>query len=195
MQKTIGIHMASISRGTRSAGAVGATPGCAALMPDIPAARHVSSHPLSLATMAVTFPKFLRTLVRYGLFVFGVYLGVAIIIDIDVNASLAAIDPANPNTWPEMGPQVRYFLVPVIGTILAVVAVCLNAIVGLFHRRDFHWAVWPILGVAYSIMLSALPLGRAIHIPMLGNTITVLLTVLAVAATRIIFGKKNPNGG
>jgi type IV secretory pathway VirB2 component (pilin) len=83
------------------------------------------------------------------LFVFGVYLGVAIIINIDVNASLAAIDPANPNTWPEMGPQVRYFLVPVIGAILAVVAVCLNAIVGLFHRRDFHWAVWPILGVAY----------------------------------------------
>ncbi|MGE5492256.1 MAG: hypothetical protein ACM31P_13315 [Actinomycetota bacterium] len=145
--------------------------------------------------MAVPLPKFLRTLIKHGLFVFGVYLGVAIIVAIDVNVSLAAIDPADPNTWPEMGPQVRYFFVPVFGTILAILAVCLNAIVGFFHRRDFHWAVWFMLGAAYSFMLSALPLSRAIHVPALGGTISLLFTVLAVAAIRIVFGKGKPNGG
>lgn len=145
--------------------------------------------------MAASLSNFLRTLIRHGLFVFGVYLGVAIIVAIDVNVSLAAINPADPNTWPEMGPQVRYFFVPIFGTILAIVAVCLNVIIGLFHRRDFHWAVWFILGTAYSLMLSALPLGRVIHMPMLGGTISLLFTVLAVVALRIVFGKEKPNGG
>lgn len=150
--------------------------------------------PSPLTTMAVPLPPFLRTLMKYCLFVLGVYLGVAVIVAIDVTVSLAAIDPSDPSTAPEMGPEIRYFLIPVFGTILAILAVCLNAIIGLFHRRDFHWAVWPVLGSAYSLSLSALPLGRAIRMPMVSGTIALLSTVLVVATIRTVFGKRKPHG-
>lgn len=145
--------------------------------------------------MSAPLSKILFTFLRYALLILGVYFGVAIIVAIDVNASLAAIDPADARTWPEMGPQVRYFFIPVLGSILAIAAVCINIIVGLFHRRDFRWPVWFMLGVAYSFALSVLPLGQAIHVPMVANTISALVTVLAVVVIRVAFGRQRENVG
>ncbi|MDR2240152.1 MAG: hypothetical protein LBE33_06895 [Zoogloeaceae bacterium] len=135
--------------------------------------------------------EFVRALTKHGLFIFGIYFGVAVIVHVDVNLSVAAIDPSNSDTWPEMAPQIRYFFIPILGTIVAIAAVCLNALVNFFHRRDFHWAIWFALGLAYSFMLSGLPLIRITHMPMLSGAIGLLFTVFVVAAVRVIFGKKS----
>ena len=124
------------------------------------------------------------------LMLLGVYVGVAFFVAIDVNLSLAAIDPSDPSTWPNMGPELRYFFgIPVFGTLLVVVALIVNSVVSQFHRRVFHPLVWFCFGLAYSLPSSPLAL-RHIYKSEFWFQFAITVAVLSVAGLRAFFGKK-----
>lgn len=77
---------------------------------------------------------------------------------LDVQITLARIDPNDSSTWPEMGPEIGYFFIPVLAALLAVAAVILNALLTLMDHRHLsepkHWAA---LGGAFALVSVALP--------------------------------------
>lgn len=120
----------------------------------------------------------------------GVYVGVAVFVTIDVNLSLAAMNYNDPSSLPNMGPELRYFIViPLFGTLLAVAALVVNSVVSQFHRRTFHPAVWFCFGLAYSLPSSFLALG---HIYKFGFwfQFAIMMAVLSVAGLRAVFGNR-----
>jgi uncharacterized membrane protein YidH (DUF202 family) len=84
---------------------------------------------------------------------------VAMFTILDVQISLARIDPSDSTTWAHLArPQVAYFFIPVLAALVAAAAVIVNFIVGLVLRRRFSRALhWAILGVAYALVSVAQP--------------------------------------
>ena len=84
---------------------------------------------------------------------------VAMLTILDVQISLARIDPGDSTTWAHLArPQVAYVFIPVLAALVAAAAVIVNFILGLVLRRRLsrrmHWA---ILGAAYALISVAQP--------------------------------------
>ena len=86
-------------------------------------------------------------------------VGVTLFMFADIQLALGRIDPSNSATWPNMDPQVRYFLIPIFAPVVAVVAVAVDLLLGLvFRRRLVRWTHWVLLGAAYSFVMSFFPI-------------------------------------
>jgi hypothetical protein len=86
-------------------------------------------------------------------------VGVALFMFADIQLALARIDPGNSATWPNMDPQVRYVLVPILAPVVAVAAVVVDLLLGLVYRRRIvRLTHWVLLGVAYSLVMSLFPI-------------------------------------
>jgi hypothetical protein len=104
-------------------------------------------------------------------------VGVAVFMAADVQLALARIDPNDSATWPNMAPQVRYYFIPVVAGTIAVAAVVVNLLLSLIDRRRMgSWVHWVLLGVAYSLVASSLP------VRYLGVNVQSALTVSAGVA-------------
>jgi len=85
---------------------------------------------------------------------------VAMLTILDVQISLARIDPSDSTTRAHLArPQDAYFFIPVLAALVAAAAVIVNSILGLVLRRrlsrTMHWA---ILGAAYALVSIAQPI-------------------------------------
>lgn len=80
----------------------------------------------------------------------------------DVQVSLARIDPADPATWPNMAPQIRYLLLPVLMLPGLCFAAVLHPVLGRFFGplRGCEPVSHVLIGLSYSAVLLGLPLGR-----------------------------------
>jgi hypothetical protein len=103
---------------------------------------------------------------RALLFLLGATAGVMALIFLDVQISLAAIDPDNPATWPRMGPEIRYLFAPVLLLFVLGVAAVADPVIRVCvsHAALARPKHIVLLGLCYSLALMALPL-RAILPP------------------------------
>jgi hypothetical protein len=77
----------------------------------------------------------------------------------DIQLALAKIDPGNSATWPNMHPEIRYFLVPFLAPVVAVAAIVVDLLLGLVYRRRIvRLTHWVLLGAAYSLVMSFFPI-------------------------------------
>lgn len=91
----------------------------------------------------------------------GVFLGVAVAVCVDVQVQLAQINPEDPTTYPNMGPQMEYFTIPVIFVYLAIPSLVATAIAEAASRRRFPiYRQWLYLGASYTLVLGAIPIAR-----------------------------------
>ena len=116
----------------------------------------------------------------------GASIGTAVIVAIDVQLSLAAMDFSDPSTLPNMGPQVRYFFIPVLAAIALAVGSFLDLLLWLaFGRRPlrsgYHYVV---LGICYSLSLAVLPLGVVLPNAFPSIALGPVFVLLAAGTTR-----------
>jgi len=91
--------------------------------------------------------------------VIAIGVGVAVFMVADVQLALVRINPEDPATSPNMAPQVRYFFIPIIAGAIAMAAVVVNLLLSFIDRRRLgSFMHWVLLGVAYSLVASALPM-------------------------------------
>ena len=119
-------------------------------------------------------------------------LVVAVLTVLDVGISLSRIDMNDSATWPDMGPEIKYFFIPMLTGFVALVAVAVNFALSLLDRRRLsqtkHWAA---LGAAFALVLVAQPIAA------LGVKGSVVLwfsaaaALLAVILVRRFFGVPN----
>lgn len=114
---------------------------------------------------------------------------VAVATIVDVQISLRAIDPDDPATWPNMAPQVRYYFIPVLATILGVVVLIvhfgLQLTRRLYFRRLIHWLA---LGAGYGTVSFTLPLFRTGLHPLPALLIACLAAILVTIWLRRKYG-------
>jgi hypothetical protein len=85
-------------------------------------------------------------------------LVVALFTVLGVQLSLARIDMNDPRTWPDVGPAIKYFFIPVLTAFVALVAVVVNfALAFVDHRRLSQTKHWATLGVAFGLVAVAQP--------------------------------------
>ncbi|QTD46442.1 hypothetical protein [Ottowia testudinis] len=98
---------------------------------------------------------------RHGLWLaLGIAVGVTVLITLDVNLSLARIDPDRMETHPNMAPQVRFLFIPIFCAIALGAAFVAEFVQGqVFRQRPRLVAGWHflLLGLAYSLLWSWLP--------------------------------------
>ena len=83
-------------------------------------------------------------------------VGVALLMFVDIQLALARIDPDNPATWPNMAPQIRYYFILILAPAIAVAAVAVDLLLGLFYRRRVvRLTHWVLLALAYSLVTSS----------------------------------------
>ena len=108
----------------------------------------------------------------------GLFVGVLAWISIDVALAEARIDAAEPSTWPNMAPAIRFMLVPELVLFFLPVAIIVNAALGIGVRRKLprlmHWA---ILGLAYSLPALSLALSHGGIHPRLALVLTSTCTI------------------
>jgi hypothetical protein len=123
--------------------------------------------------------------------VLAIGVGVAIFMVADVQLALASIDPDNPETWPNMGPQIRYFFIPVIAAYVAVAAVVANLILSLVDHRSMGRLIhWALLGGAYSLVATLLPMRYLGVNVKIGALVCVVVALVCVLLVRWRFGIK-----
>ena len=106
------------------------------------------------------------------------------------------INLADPSTWPNMAPPIRYFFAPQLAALLLIVAVVVNAVAGIGRRRPFAplWG-WVVLGLAYSLPPAAFPLSYLGVGLFAALTLSSLCTFLAVWWGVRCFGGNEPRSG
>jgi len=125
----------------------------------------------------------------YMIMIAGIAIVVALSTVIDVQISLARINTRDPSTWPDIGPQIRYFFIPVFSAALAICSVIVNLLLQLVSRRYFtSWSHWGLLGASFglvSLMFPAFRLG--VSLPGAASIFIVSSLVCAVWV-RVYFG-------
>ncbi|MDO5626167.1 MAG: hypothetical protein Q4G71_15940 [Pseudomonadota bacterium] len=103
---------------------------------------------------------------KHGLWLaLGIVVGVTVLITLEVNLSLAQIDPGRIETHPDMSPQIRFLFIPVFSLVAFGVAVVAEFVQGqVFRGRPRLVAGWHflLLGLAYSLLWSWLPFLHAL---------------------------------
>lgn len=98
----------------------------------------------------------------YSMLLLGIGAGMAFFVFIAVQINLARIDMADPATWPNMGPQMAYFGIPMFTAFVAVPSVFINLCLDLAkHRRVTRPMPWFALGAAYSLLGASYPMAVA----------------------------------
>jgi hypothetical protein len=134
----------------------------------------------------MTTSRALRAIARYAVMVVAIGVGVTVFMVADVQLALVSISPEDPATSPSMAPQVRYFFIPVVASAIAVVAVIVNLLLSLVDRRSLgSFMHWLLLGVAYSLVASALPM-RYLGV----NGQMALLVGVIIAAASVLFVRR-----
>ena len=84
---------------------------------------------------------------------------VAVLTVLDVQLSLARLDPSDPTTSAHLArPQVAYAFIPVLAALVATAAVVVNVVLGLvLRRRLLRTTHWAILGAAFALVSVAQP--------------------------------------
>lgn len=115
-------------------------------------------------------------------FLLALLAGIALLVFLDVQVSVAAIDPSNPTTWPNMAPQIRYLFIPVFFIItLLFTAIADPLLRGLLALPSLAkpWQ-YAALGFSYSTLLASPLVARFVEGPGLiaGPVLAVLLAAL-----------------
>src|SRR5262245_28528012 len=85
--------------------------------------------------------------------ILGLACGLAIITIADVELSLAVINMNDPSTWPQMGPQIRYFVMPVVGIMIAGIAILVELSLFRWLKQNTKLKfAWFCLGLSYSLI-------------------------------------------
>ena len=95
----------------------------------------------------------------------GIVIGVTVLITLDVNLSLAQIDPDRIETHPNMSPQIRFWFIPIFCAIAFGLAFVAEFVQGqVFRKRPRLVSGWHflLLGLAYSLVWLWLPFLRAL---------------------------------
>lgn len=79
------------------------------------------------------------------------YILVAFIqVHIDVTVRVNQIDPNNEETWPNMAPEMSYFIFPFSATLFFVLAVIIDFVIELTSEKEISkYYQWFLLGVIY----------------------------------------------
>lgn len=85
---------------------------------------------------------------------------VAMFTTLDVQISLARMDPNDPTTWSHLArPQAAYAFIPVLAALVAIAAIIVNFVLRLVLRRRLsRLAHWACLGAAYASVSVAQPI-------------------------------------
>jgi hypothetical protein len=126
----------------------------------------------------------MRAVVGYAAMALATAAGVATFMFADVQLALTSIDPNDSSTWPDMAPQVRYFFIPVVAGAIVIVAIVANLLLSLIDGRRMGLVThWLLLGAAYSLVASALPmryLGLNVPIALAVGVVLALACVLLI---------------
>ena len=96
---------------------------------------------------------------HYLMMLFGILAGMSFLVFIAVQIALARIDMSDPATWPNMGPQMAYFGIPMFTTFVAVPSVLINLLLDLAKKKRLRRPMpWFALGAAYSLLGASYPM-------------------------------------
>jgi hypothetical protein len=114
---------------------------------------------------------------------------VAIAMIIDIQLSVAGIDPNEPGTQPTMAPEVRYYFIPVLSALLSLGAALINFFLqSLDGRRLQHVKDWVLLGVAFCSVLLGFPLIRLGLSPSAAFAVSLAVALFGVLGVRSRYG-------
>ncbi|HEY0684011.1 MAG TPA: hypothetical protein VGD45_16895 [Steroidobacter sp.] len=120
----------------------------------------------------------------YSMMLLGICAGLSFFVFIGVQIALARIDMDDPATWPNMGPQMAYFGIPMFSAFVAIPSVLINVLLDLTKQRrvrlPMHW-FW--LGAAYSLLGTSYPMAVA---GMNGTASLLIGGAAAIAAAFIV---------
>ena len=95
--------------------------------------------------------------IRFIPLILGAYIGVGLLMTIDAWVSVSLIDKNNPSTWPEMHPWVRIYCIPLLGTVLAFIALIIEFIRSNIWKTNLaSFISWIVLGLSYTTFLSTI---------------------------------------
>lgn len=98
----------------------------------------------------------------YSMLLLGIGAGMSFFVFVAVQIRLAQIDMADPSTWPNMGPQMAYFGIPMFTAFVAVPSVLINLCLDLAKQgRVSGPRLWFVLGAAYSLLGTSYPMAVA----------------------------------
>jgi hypothetical protein len=125
------------------------------------------------------------------LLLLGTFLGVAAIVYVDVQRSLALIDPADSSTWPNMAPQIRYYFVPMLVAHCLVVAAVVEPLLRyvVVRRTLARWHQWLLLGLGYSLLHIDLPMDGLLPYPA-SRLFGLALAVICALLLRVLGGRR-----
>jgi uncharacterized membrane protein len=115
--------------------------------------------------------------IRFIPLILGAYIGVGLLMTIDAWVSVSLIDKNNPSTWPEMHPWVRIYCIPLLGTVLAFIALIIELIRSNIWKTDLaSFISWIVLGLSYTTFFTGLIFSRFLPI-----WYAIILMVIAIA--------------
>lgn len=98
----------------------------------------------------------------YSMMLLGICAGTSFFVFIAVQIALARIEMSDPATWPNMGPQMAYFAIPMFSMFVAIPSVLINLLLDRAkQKRPRRPMLWFGLGAAYSLLGASYPMAVA----------------------------------
>ncbi len=120
---------------------------------------------------------------KHSLLALGVIIAVAVATFADVQILVSRIDPSNPDTWPNMGPQVKLFFIPIYAIPFCMLTSVFVSIYEKKHRKTSSKS-WFLQGTGFGLIALLVPI-TSLGLPLLWAFPLVFLTsILLISIIR-----------